>query len=80
MFQRATKFAVEEQVAARIDIPTDGEMHRENYDLCQCCHLEDDLDFDNLTKCVVRYGAYTAEFLTITGKIGYRENQGGCTQ
>lgn len=68
LFQRATKFAVEEQVAAGIDIPTDGEMRRENYVHYQCRHL-DGFDFENLTKRVVRDGAYTAEFPTITGKI-----------
>jgi len=68
LFQRATKFAVEEQVAAGIDVPTDGEMRRENYVHYQCRHLEG-FDFENLTERIVRDGAYTAEFPTINGRI-----------
>lgn len=68
LFQRATKFAIDEQVSAGIDIPTDGEMRRENYVHYQCRHLEG-FDFENLTKRVVRDGAYTAELPTINGKI-----------
>jgi len=68
LFQRATKQAIDEQVSAGIDIPTDGEMRRENYVHYQCRHLRG-FDFINLTKRVVRDGAYTAELPTITGKI-----------
>ncbi len=68
LFQRATKLAIDEQVSAGIDIPTDGEMRRENYVHYQCRHLKG-FDFENLTKRVVRDGAYTAEFPTITGPI-----------
>jgi len=68
LFQRATKLAIDAQVSAGIDIPTDGEMRRENYVHYQCRHLEG-FDFENLTKRVVRDGAYTAEFPTINGKI-----------
>jgi len=68
LFQRATKLAIDEQVSAGIDIPTDGEMRRENYVHYQCRHLNG-FDFENLTKRVVRDGAYTAEFPTINDKI-----------
>ncbi|HFC04950.1 MAG TPA: 5-methyltetrahydropteroyltriglutamate--homocysteine methyltransferase, partial [Rhizobiales bacterium] len=68
LFQRATKLAIDNQVSAGIDIPTDGEMRRENYVHYQCRHLEG-FDFENLTKRVVRDGAYTAEFPTIMGEI-----------
>jgi methionine synthase II (cobalamin-independent) len=68
LFQRATKLAIDEQVSAGIDIPTDGEMRRENYVHYQCRHLKG-FDFENLTKRVVRDGAYTAEFPTIRGRI-----------
>ena len=68
LFQRATKLAIDEQISAGIDIPTDGEMRRENYVHYQCRHL-DGFDFENLTRRVVRDGAYTAEFPTICGKI-----------
>lgn len=68
LFQRAIKMAIDEQVSAGIDIPTDGEMRRENYVHYQCRHLSG-FDFENLTKRVVRDGAYTAEFPTINGRI-----------
>ena len=68
LFQRATKLAIDAQVSAGIDIPTDGEMRRENYVHYQCRHLTG-FDFVNLTKRTVRDGAYTAEFPTITDKI-----------
>ncbi len=68
LFQRATKLAIDAQVCAGIDIPTDGEMRRENYIHYQCRHLEG-FDFENLTKRVVRDGAYTAELPTVTGII-----------
>lgn len=65
---KATRSAVEDQIACGIDIPTDGEQRRENYIHYHCRHLEG-FDFDNLTKTVLRDGAYSAELPTITGKI-----------
>ena len=70
---KATRGAVEDQIACDIDIPTDGEQRRENYIHYHCRHLEG-FDFDNLSKAVLRDGAYTAELPTITGKIEPKGN------
>lgn len=68
LYVQATKQAIEDQVACGIDVPTDGEIRRENYIHYHCRHLKN-FDFDGLTKRVVRDGAYTAELPTIRGKI-----------
>jgi len=68
LFVRATKQAVTDQVEAGIDIPTDGEMRRENYIHYHCRHLKG-FDFENLTHRVLRDGAYETELPTISGKI-----------
>jgi len=68
LFARATAEAVADQVACGIDVPTDGEMRRENYVHCHCRHLEG-FDFENLTNRVLRDGAYETELPTIRGPI-----------
>jgi len=68
LFDRATQEAVADQMAAGIDIPTDGEQRRENYIHYHCRHLTG-FDFENLTARVLRDGAYEAELPTIRGKI-----------
>ena len=67
-FVRGTEQVVREQVAAGIDIPTDGEIRRENYIHYHCRHLKG-IDFRNLTERTVR-GVYTAHLPTVTGPIG----------
>jgi 5-methyltetrahydropteroyltriglutamate--homocysteine methyltransferase len=71
-FVRAAAEVISDQVEAGIDIPTDGEVRRENYIHYHCRHL-DGFDFDNLTVKSVRNGAYEAELPTITGRITARE-------
>lgn len=73
LYVKATKAAVEEQVGAGIDIPTDGEQRRENYIHYHCRHLEG-FDFENLSKRVLREGAYTTELPTISSKISPKGN------
>ena len=68
VLDRGTRDAVLDQVGAGIDIPTDGEVRRENYIHYHCRHLSG-IDFDNLTRKVLRNGAYTAYLPTITGPI-----------
>ena len=68
LFVRGTREAVEDQVTAGVDIPTDGEIRRENYIHYHCRHLNG-FDFENLTRRVVRDGAYETELPTISGKI-----------
>ena len=67
-YVRATKAAVDDQVACGVTLPTDGEQRRENYIHYHCRHLEG-FDFEGLTSRVLRDGAYEAELPTIRGKI-----------
>jgi len=67
-FDKATVQAVVDQIECGIDIPTDGEQRRENYIHYQCRHLRG-FDFNNLTKRVLRDGAYEASLPTIRSKI-----------
>ncbi|MGI9414556.1 MAG: hypothetical protein ACR2PM_12855, partial [Hyphomicrobiales bacterium] len=57
LVRRATREAVEDQVGAGIDVPSDGEQRRENYIHYHCRHLTG-FDFTNLTHRVLRDGAY----------------------
>ena len=68
LFRRATREAIEDQVGAGIDVPSDGEQRRENYIHYHCRHLSG-FDFTNLTHRVLRDGAYATELPTIRGKI-----------
>jgi len=62
---------IADQVEAGIDIPTDGEIVRENYIHYHCRHLQG-FDFDNLTEKELRNGAYTAHLPTITGPVSLK--------
>ena len=63
---------VRDQVEAGIDVPTDGEIRRENYIHYHCRHL-DGFDFDKLTPKSLRQGAYTVELPGIVGPVRARE-------
>ncbi|MDH3231513.1 MAG: 5-methyltetrahydropteroyltriglutamate--homocysteine methyltransferase, partial [Alphaproteobacteria bacterium] len=56
LFARAAKEVIADQVAAGVDIPTDGEVRRENYIHYHCRHL-DGIDFATLTEKELRGGA-----------------------
>ena len=71
LFARGAREIIEDQVAAGIDIPTDGEVRRENYIHYHCRHL-DGFDFDHLETKEVRGGAYSCELPTITGPVKAR--------
>ena len=71
LFVRAAEEVIADQVEAGIDIPTDGEIRRENYIHYHCRHLGG-FDFETLTRRVVRDGAYEAELPTIRGPISAR--------
>ena len=73
LFVKATQSAIEDQLACGVDVPTDGEQRRENYIHYHCRHLTG-IDFENLTKRVLRDGAYEAELPTINGKVEPRGN------
>ncbi|MEM7294424.1 MAG: cobalamin-independent methionine synthase II family protein, partial [Pseudomonadota bacterium] len=68
LFVRATQEAVADQISCGVDTPTDGEQRRENYIHYHCRHLHG-IDFENLTRRVLRDGAYEAELPTISGKV-----------
>ncbi len=72
LLTQGTQAVVQEQVNLGIDIPSDGEMRRENYIHYQCRHFEG-FDFSQLTRRVLRNGAWVAELPTITGPVKSRE-------
>ena len=65
---RAVRQVIADQVDAGIDIPTDGEVRRDNYIHYHCRFLKG-LDFDDLTSKRMRTGAWTAQVPTIRGAI-----------
>ena len=73
LFARGVAQAVADQVEAGIDVPTDGEIRRENYIHYHCRHIEGS-DFDTLTPKAVRGGTYTAELPSITGPVRARDH------
>jgi 5-methyltetrahydropteroyltriglutamate--homocysteine methyltransferase len=73
LIARGVHEAVVDQVEAGIDIPTDGEIARENYIHYHCRHLNG-VDFSHLTEKELRGGTYSARLPTITGPIGPRDS------
>lgn len=69
LFVRAAKEVLDLQVAVGIDVPTDGEVRRENYIHYHCRHL-DGFDFDRLETRVLRDGAYETDLPAIRADIG----------
>ncbi len=72
LFERGVRQVVEDQVGAGIDIPTDGEIRRENYIHYHCRHL-DGISFDTLTSKQVRGGTYRADLPSIIGTVRARD-------
>ncbi len=68
VLDQATARAVREQVEAGIDIPTDGELRRENYIHYHCRHLAG-FDFEKLRVKETRGGAWRAILPTVVGPI-----------
>ena len=60
--------AIDDQVSAGIDIPTDGEIARENYIHYHCRHLEG-VSFGRLEEKALRNDAYRAWLPTIVGPV-----------
>ena len=60
--------AIDDQVAAGVDIPTDGEIPRENYIHYHCRHL-DGISFERLEEKSVRNDAYRCWLPTIVGPV-----------
>lgn len=67
-FVRAAAEVIADQVECGIDIPTDGEVRRENYIHYHCRHFNG-IDFDNLTRTLARDGATYMDLPTITDSI-----------
>ncbi|MBM08578.1 MAG: 5-methyltetrahydropteroyltriglutamate--homocysteine methyltransferase [Magnetovibrio sp.] len=74
LFLAATKQIINDQVTAGIDVPTDGEVRRENYIWYQCRNLNG-ISFDQTTHKSVRDGAYEADLPTINGAISLKETR-----
>lgn len=68
LFRRAAQEVLDVQVKAGIDIPTDGEVRRENYIHYHCRHLEG-FDFQRLETRVLRDGAYETDLPAIRGAV-----------
>ncbi len=68
LLDKGVEEVVREQVRAGIDIPTDGEIRRDNYINYHCRHLEG-IDFEKLTEKTMRAGTWTGKVPTIYKKI-----------
>ena len=68
LFRKAAAEVIADQVGCGIDIPTDGEVRRENYIHYHCRHLNG-IDFDRLSRVLARDGAAYMELPTIVSKI-----------
>jgi len=71
-FVEAARQVIDDQVAAGVDIVTDGEVRRENYIYYHCRRLGG-FDFDNLTEKDVRGGNYKAWLPTIRTAVSAGE-------
>ena len=70
LFKRAANEVINIQIDAGIDVPTDGEIRRENYIHYHCRYL-DGFDFNNLEHRVLRDGAYETSLPAIRKKIAH---------
>ena len=73
-FHLATKEIINDQVSAGIDVPTDGEVRRENYIHYQCRRLNG-VSFQDVTHLSVRDGAYEADLPTVVSPISLKETR-----
>ncbi|GJL80672.1 MAG: 5-methyltetrahydropteroyltriglutamate--homocysteine methyltransferase [marine bacterium B5-7] len=72
IIERGVAEVLNDQIEAGIDIPTDGEVSRENYIHYHCRHLNG-FDFTSLTEKVLRNGAYSANLPSIRGPVSPRD-------
>jgi 5-methyltetrahydropteroyltriglutamate--homocysteine methyltransferase len=73
LLDQAVREVVREQVEAGVDIPTDGEVRRDNYVHYHCRHLSG-IDFERLTETAARGGAWRTALPTIVGAIAPKEH------
>lgn len=72
LIERAVADVINDQVSAGIDIPTDGEVARENYIHYHCRHLHG-IDFTKLNSKSLRGGAYTSALPTVKSKVAVNQ-------
>lgn len=72
VLEQAVKDVITQQVSAGIDIPSDGEVPRENYIHYHCRHI-DGIDFSMLTNTSLREGSFEANLPTIMKAVSARE-------
>jgi len=72
VISRGVAEAIADQISCGIDIPTDGEIARENYIHYHCRHLHG-FDFTHLSAKNVRGGTYQARLPTIVGPVSIRD-------
>ena len=72
LFLQAIEEIILDQIQSGVDIPTDGEVRRENYIYYQCRQI-DGIDFQTITRKQVRSGAFEAKLPTITGPLQLRK-------
>ena len=70
LFCRAAEEVISLQVDSGVDVPTDGEVRRENYIHYHCRHIAG-FDFQNLEHRVLRDGAYETDLPAIRGKVSH---------
>ena len=73
LFLNAIREVIEDQTQSGIDIPTDGEVRRENYIYYQCRQIEG-IDFNTVTHKSVRAGAFEADLPTIIRPVSLRSS------
>jgi len=73
LLDSATREVIQDQIRAGIDIPTDGEIRRENYIYYHCRHLSG-ISFAHLTKKTIREGTFASQVPTITGSVKAHSN------
>ena len=72
VIDRGVSQVVSDQIDAGIDVPTDGEVPRENYIHYHCRHIEG-IDFSQLTRKELRGGTYAANLPTIVSSVRARD-------
>jgi 5-methyltetrahydropteroyltriglutamate--homocysteine methyltransferase len=72
LIDRGVFQVVSDQIDAGIDVPTDGEVPRENYIHYHCRHIEG-IDFTTLTRKELRGGTYAANLPTIVSSVRSRD-------
>ena len=73
LLERATREVVTDQVEAGVEIPTDGEVPRENYIHYHCRHLRG-IDFDRLSERDARAGDYITHVPTSVAPISLKSD------